>query len=285
MIAIHSGSLHARDSVAPQNAGEIRWVDLVDDKTRKQLGRYDVLEHSPPGQKAIKKAFKFPDDAQDGLYGIDISHHNGKVDWSAVTSGGAKFVYIKASQGDRFRDKMFATNWIDSGKKGKIRRGAYHFLTANTSGKDQAKAYLAMLKSVNGLDPDDLAPVLDLEWDMVKVGGKEEDRWSKLTPDQIAETALEWLNAVKAATGRTPTIYTAASWWNSRMPGVTKLKDFPHWTADYREGSFRNGAPQVVKGHKQVAWQFTDGGQFPGTASKFDVNWLKHGDIKQLIGN
>ena len=41
------------------------------------------------------------------LVGIDVSHHQGEIDWTAVARNGIKFVYMKSSEGQDFGDRMF----------------------------------------------------------------------------------------------------------------------------------------------------------------------------------
>lgn len=278
------GTAQAGEGAGAVPANTVQWLDLTDDMSRADLAHYEVLKFGPAADKNIRHAFIFPGDAQDGLYGIDVSHHNGVIDWAAVASGGARFVYIKATQGDRFRDAMFAANWVGAAKDGGLRRGAYHFLTADVSGVAQAKSFLALLDSVGGLGSADLAPVLDIEWDFVNVGEKQVDRWSALTPTQIVQTVLDWTRTIQSATGRTPMIYTSAVWWNERINGNLALKAYPQWVADYRGTSIRNGAPLAVKKHTHLAWQFTDGGRFKGAFNKFDVNRLNGRDLGLLAG-
>jgi GH25 family lysozyme M1 (1,4-beta-N-acetylmuramidase) len=38
------------------------------------------------------------------IKGIDVSHHNGPVDFTKVKSTGIQFVYIKATEGKTYRD-------------------------------------------------------------------------------------------------------------------------------------------------------------------------------------
>lgn len=280
--AFQSATAADEETTPPSQAGQ--WLDLTDDMSRSELAYYEVLTFGPPADRNVRHAFVFPVDAADGLYGVDVSHHNGVVDWTAVAKGGARFVYIKATQGERYRDAMFATNWAEAAKTGTLRRGAYHFLTADVPGKDQAKAFLALLDAAGGLGSDDLTPVLDIEWDLQKQGDAQIDRWSALTPAQIVQNVLDWTQAVQAATGRLPMIYTSASWWNARMNGSLALKAYPQWIADYRSRSISNGAPLPVRSHTYLAWQFTDGGRFKDASGKFDVNRLKGSDLKLLVG-
>lgn len=73
--------------------------------------------------------------------GIDVSAHNGNIDFSKVRADGYEFVFIKASEGSDFRDKNFQTNYTKARKAG-IKTGAYHFFRFDKDGVDQAINFL-----------------------------------------------------------------------------------------------------------------------------------------------
>lgn len=91
-------------------------------------------------------------------YGIDVSIHQGDIDWMQVAEDGIDFAYIKASEGGDFRDQRFAANWRGASEVD-IDRGAYHFFTLCTDGEQQARNFL----SVATPDREALRPAVDLE--------------------------------------------------------------------------------------------------------------------------
>ena len=91
-------------------------------------------------------------------YGIDVSSHQGEIDWSTVASDNIRFAYIKATEGGDFVDRSFNANWRGAGKAG-LNRAPYHFFTLCTPGAVQAEHFLAVAPP----QPDALAPALDLE--------------------------------------------------------------------------------------------------------------------------
>src|SRR3990172_4519727 len=92
------------------------------------------------------------------VVGIDVSNHQGVIDWPKVRASGIAFAYIKATEGGDFRDKSFERNWQDSAKAG-MPRGAYHFFTACKSGAEQAGNFIAAVPRESG----SLPPVIDVE--------------------------------------------------------------------------------------------------------------------------
>ncbi|HEX2267270.1 MAG TPA: GH25 family lysozyme [Actinomycetota bacterium] len=91
-------------------------------------------------------------------YGIDVSHHQGTIDWRRVAADNISFAYIKASEGTDHRDRRFDVNWSRAGEAG-IERGAYHFFTLCSPGDGQARNFLDALPP----DGDALPPAVDLE--------------------------------------------------------------------------------------------------------------------------
>jgi lysozyme len=99
-----------------------------------------------------------PELAADESYGVDVSNHQGRVDWSRVAADGIEFAYIKATEGGDFVDRRFDENWEGAGAAG-IARGAYHFFTLCTPGSVQARNFLRTVPD----DAEALAPAVDLE--------------------------------------------------------------------------------------------------------------------------
>lgn len=93
------------------------------------------------------------------VQGIDVSHHQGRIDWALLREQGVDFVYIKASEGGDHKDRLFAAN-LRGARAAGIAAGAYHFFTLCRAGADQAANFAATVPSGPGLLP----PVVDLEF-------------------------------------------------------------------------------------------------------------------------
>jgi lysozyme len=91
-------------------------------------------------------------------YGIDVSHHQGRIDWQAVARDDIDFAYLKASEGGDDVDEEFRRNWVGAGVAG-LDRGAYHFFTLCRTGADQAENFLSTVPD----DADALPAAIDLE--------------------------------------------------------------------------------------------------------------------------
>ncbi len=92
------------------------------------------------------------------IVGIDISAHNGDVDFKKVREGGIEFVIIKASEGGTFKDRKFVDN-VRNARRAGMKIGAYHFFRFDTPGYIQG---LNFANSIHGRSLD-LPAVIDIE--------------------------------------------------------------------------------------------------------------------------
>ena len=75
------------------------------------------------------------------IVGIDISSHNGDIDFYKVKNDDFSFVIIKASEGEDVLDSLFTTNY-NRAKANGLKVGAYHYFRKNTDGINQAKNFV-----------------------------------------------------------------------------------------------------------------------------------------------
>lgn len=92
------------------------------------------------------------------IRGIDVSAHNGDIDFSRVRDDSISFVYIKATEGVSFVDSTFERNYERALTAG-IPVGAYHFFRFDMNGTLQAKH---LLRNISG-KVFDLPLVIDVE--------------------------------------------------------------------------------------------------------------------------
>lgn len=93
------------------------------------------------------------------IKGIDVSHHQGPIDWKKVKSDSIKFVFIKSTEGKSFVDKRYSFNSIEAKKVG-LYVGAYHYFKAGVCPNKQFKNF----KKNTPISSIDLPPVIDLEF-------------------------------------------------------------------------------------------------------------------------
>lgn len=65
------------------------------------------------------------------IRGIDVSEHNGVIDWQSVADAGIQFVMVRCSMGKSMQDSMFLQN-VEGAKAVGLQVGAYHYSYALT---------------------------------------------------------------------------------------------------------------------------------------------------------
>lgn len=90
--------------------------------------------------------------------GIDVSSHQGIIDWEKISLQNIDFAFIKATEGGSFSDKMFAENWEGAFSSGII-TGAYHFFSFESPSEAQAANFISAVPKREGMLP----PVVDIE--------------------------------------------------------------------------------------------------------------------------
>ena len=195
---------------------------------------------------------EFPSLQQYPVQGIDVSHHQGVLDWATLKQPKLHFVLIKASEGATWQDPRFVHNWQGAQAAG-IVTGAYHFFTFCRSGKDQAANFLAQLARVPR-DRPYLPPVIDLE-----IAGNCPTRPS--VEDLHRELAV-FIDLIRPQTCR-PILYM------SRDFEREYLKDhplnYPRWTQSLQR-------KPDLEGRTWMFWQYTISGALNGITGQIDKN-------------
>ncbi|MFD2468331.1 lysozyme [Amycolatopsis silviterrae] len=195
---------------------------------------------------------------EDQYLGHDVSGHQGPVDWPAAARTGAKFVYVKATEGTGFVSGQFAQQYNGSYQAG-IVRGAYHFARPDVSdGAAQGRYFLSHGGGWSA-DGKTLPGALDMEY----------NPYGETCYGKDANGMVAWIRAFsdtyRARTGRLPTIYTSTSWWKRCTGNNPSFGGNPLWIARYN--SFIGELPAGWGQH--AIWQFSNSGTLPG-----DQNWL-----------
>ena len=92
------------------------------------------------------------------IVGIDVSKHNGDIDFKQVAADSIRFVYIKATEGASYKDPKFETNLAGARNAG-LAVGAYHYFRLGTDGVSQAESFHASIHDKHF----DMPIVIDVE--------------------------------------------------------------------------------------------------------------------------
>jgi lysozyme len=183
---------------------------------------------------------------------IDVSRHQGTIDWVAVAASGVKGVMIKATEGIGYIDPLFIQNVLGAHAAG-LEVGFYHFArpeTPNTA-MQEAEYFLAKVADI----PATLPYALDVEGEAADLG-----------PSRLTDWCHEWLETVEQRTGHRCMVYSGASFARSYLGG--KLARWPLWIAHY-------GVNQPMANGTWERWamhQYSETGRVDGIAGKVDLN-------------
>ena len=208
--------------------------------------------------KKTSKRTGVPTRNQEAKYnGIDISSHQGYIDWAKVSSDqNISFVYIKATEGATYRSSHYAHNITQARRHGML-VGSYHYLTSSSSINEQfANFSKYALKSVQ-----DLIPMLDVE-----VRGD----WSR---SQLLDSVNKFCQLVENHYGVQPMIYSTMGFYNKNLaPQFNKHHLYI--------GRYANEEPEITWEGEYTIWQYSETGIIPGIDAYVDLcrfhkdNWI-----------
>jgi lysozyme len=200
------------------------------------------------------------------IHGIDVSHHNAKINWDKLKNArsekvGIDFVYIKATEGATHLDRQFQRNWAEAKRVG-MKRGAYHFYNPRVMSDRQVANFIGQVRLEDG----DLPPVLDLETDARK-------------PNEIIVKGVRnWLVMIEKHYGVKPIIYVNEHFYKKYIAG--NFDEYPLWLAGYS----RNHINDLAADAQVMFWQHSEKGWADGIRGFVDYNVFLHeeGDWESL---
>lgn len=195
--------------------------------------------------------------------GIDVSHHQGAIDWTQVAASGNAFAIAKATDGRTYVDPTYAINKTGATLAG-LRFGAYHFARPDDTAND-AIAEADHFVDTAQLGPGNLIPVLDIE----RTGG--------LSQVEVTQWILTWLNRVTERLGVRPMVYTSPNGWESRTGDTTAVAEAGYtvlWVAHWDVSTPRLPADDWA-GNGWTFWQYSNCGSVPGIAGCVDLDWYE----------
>jgi lysozyme len=188
-----------------------------------------------------------PSITQYPVRGIDVSHHQGDINWFKVSQQNYKFAYIKATEGDDFVDKSFTVNWQQAKDNGLI-VGAYHFYSLRFTAISQAKNFIQTVPKELSLPP-----VVDLEF-----GGNSQVR---PTIDEFQNELNIFLSTIAKHYNQKPLIYTTYEFYKHYLG--SKYNDYQLWIRDIFF---------YPKSLNWTFWQYKNRGRVSGIKGYVDLN-------------
>lgn len=187
------------------------------------------------------------------IYGIDVSEWQGEIDYTVVREAGIEFVYIKATEGQRFIDSYFEENYINAKSNG-MKIGVYHYLIARTEEEARLEAR-HFVKTIAGKEID-CKLAMDFE------------NFGELSIKEINNIAKIFLEEVEELSGKEVIIYSDA--YNARNIFSYELTIYPLWIAEYEVEEPSNNE----KWRNWEGWQYTDIGRINGIDGYVDRDYF-----------
>jgi hypothetical protein len=193
------------------------------------------------------------------VHGLDISHHQEKVNWTLVDKK-YKFIILKATEGQNFLDTDFLYNWNNARLNGFV-VGAYHFFVMTSSGEAQADFYISKVPDSEKTLP----PIIDLE-----ISTK------KYKKSDVIEHLRVMVEKLEKHYKKRVIFYVNYNTYNAYIKG-----EFPEnkiWITDYKY------FPKIDEENRWIIWQVSRRGRIEGIPGFTDKNVLRKGmTVEELI--
>ncbi|HEX9063086.1 MAG TPA: GH25 family lysozyme [Clostridia bacterium] len=190
------------------------------------------------------------------VQGIDVSNYQKDIDWSKVSKNKKiKFAYIKATEGRDFKDRNFKENWNKALEAG-LYKGAYHYFTIKSSGRDQAENFISVVPDLTGCMP----PVVDIEE-------------SGLKKEVFRKELGDFLSIVEKRYGKKTVLYVVYPLYHEYIKG--EFRENPIWIRDIIK------PPSLGSDREWMFWQYSERGRIEGINTYVDLDVFS-GDINKF---
>lgn len=196
-------------------------------------------------------------DGQKALLGIDVSRHQGEIDWEKVKNQNIEFAMIRVGyrgyeSGEIVKDDMFISN-IEGASEADIEVGVYFFSQAKSirEAEEEAKFVLDAIKNHDVKFP--------IVFDMEHIEG---GRIKDLSIKERTKAALVFCERIEKE-GYSAMIYGSTSWLQNAVL-LLDISKYDLWVSEYsNELSFP---------HEFHMWQYTNEGKIDGISGNVDLN-------------
>ena len=190
------------------------------------------------------------------ITGIDVSKHQGKIDWQKVKNSGIEFAIIRCGFGqDRTSqdDEMFEYNVSECERLG-IPYGVYLYSYAVdlNCANSEADHVLRLIKGKN--------PTYGIWYDLEE----EVDEFDNpITNEMLVNIAITFCEKMKANGYDYVGIYANLNWFNNKL-NDSRLDKYPKWVAQWND--------ECTYEKEYDMWQYTSDGQVDGINGRVDMN-------------
>ena len=193
------------------------------------------------------------------IKGIDVSKHQGIIDWKKVKADGVEFAIIRIGYGGSapVKDERFEENYKNAKANG-IKVGVYLYSYADSE-SDVKREYESVIGWLGGRALD-----LPVYYDV------EDKKMSGLSKSVLSNYVKTFCVKIENA-GYWAGIYANKNWLETKLD-MNYLKDYTVWLAQWTNSPTYKGS--------YAMWQYTSNGTVDGIGGRVDMNY----QVKELGG-
>ena len=228
------------------------------------------IQFMAPDGVTVLESVEFTAIYGDRYKGIDVSSHNGVVDWKQVAKSGIDFAMIRIGyRGYRNPVLVLDTQALYNLKEAKaagLKIGVYFFSQAvNLSEAQEEALWVVSQLHQNGIQLD--YPVaIDSEDTGARAEGYLPGRADLLDKDTRTMICRAFCDVINYQ-GFTPAVYASKNWFNEKL-NFSELSNYDIWVAHHTNDE--NIVTDFSSDYE--IWQYTDEGNVSGVPSSVDIN-------------
>lgn len=201
----------------------------------------------------------YTEDGRQMLTGIDVSKHQGDINWSRVANDGIDYAIIRVGYRGYGTGKVLVDEYFEANVKGALSAslpvGVYFYSQAITveEAVEEAELVLESIRPYNITFP--------VVFDTEEVG-MADARGDALSPAERTDIVIAFCERIEQA-GYHPMVYTSAKWLTADLE-MSRLTQYDKWLAQYYKTPFFPYSLQM--------WQYTGSGKVDGIEGNVDLN-------------
>ena len=261
-LSVSEAETELSENVQEKEEPEIlHFVDVYGQEYSTEI-REDVEKHAYDWKNLIREGerLSYDDEEYTSRFGIDVSHHQGDIDWEKVRAEGVTFAFIRigyrgyGKEGKICPDTRALENIKEAQAQG-IDVGVYFFSQAVSEAEalEEADFVLSSLENIDLQLPVVYDPESILD---------DEARTDNVTGEQFTKNTRVFCDTVREA-GYEPMIYSNML-WEAYEFDLAQLSDLDIWYADYEK------EPQTP--YHFTFWQYSNEGTIDGIEGAVDLN-------------
>ncbi len=236
--------------------GEARWVTKYEDLPVNELSGARFVQDGA--------LLRYTGSEVETLRGIDVSSHQGEIDWAAVKAAGVDFAMLRIgyrgyTEGGLYEDERFLINAEEAARNG-VRVGAYFFSQATDAEEAEEEAAFA-LELLARLPEGTVTLPVAFDWEYIQT---EAARTDEIYGGTMTDCAAAFCDRLAAA-GYDPAVY-AYRYLAYFMYDLSRLKEYTLWISAV--------GPRPDFYYRHTLWQYDDAGAVPGIEGEVDLDML-----------